>query len=193
MTDSTKHLPKKVDILADVLTHEETSALQEFMASRLPEGNSLIDLRYRSDEWDAHGVIQKIHDTAKKYIEQNYEAKGQIEPRQFTMTRTADASDAGEEYGDYNSNEEILYAVTVSVPDLNGCAGGNSVYVNTDTTVNLTDNTICIHRCEAFNNWRMSSIESGSRLDLVILFQEVQRDVSYDFYIDQITEDLPDF
>lgn len=193
MNNSGKHLPKNASILFDMLSDNELSVLVSFIDEKVPEGDASVSLRYRPDEWDNSGVIQKIYNLSKEYLKENYEVHSQVEPREFIVRRVLDASDIGEEYGDYDANGEILYYSTVSVPGLDGCIGGETKYLKYDVTVSPNDRAICIHRGESNNDWKVSKIDKGSRLDLVILFQEISRKVSYSYSIDQITENLPDF
>jgi hypothetical protein len=193
MINSTKHLPKNANILTGLISDSDISNLRNFINEKVADNDASINLRYRPDEWDSTGVIQKVYDLIKEYLKENYEIQGQLEPRKFTIRRILDASDIGEEYGDYDANGEILYSATFSIPGLDGCSGGETTYLKYDCTVKPDDTAILIHRCEANNDWRTNRIGDGSRLDLVILFQEISREISYDFDIDQIIENIPNF
>jgi hypothetical protein len=189
----TKEMPRVADIFPSPLTKDEELSLMEFIESTIPSGDETVSLRYRPDEWDAAGAIRKVQETAKEYIQANYKVSGQLEPRRFVIRRVVDSSDVGEEYGNYESNGEILYHVGVSIPGSDGCTGGSVSYSNHARVVDVADKELAIHRCESINNWKSNTISDGSRLDLTILFQEISRVISYNYEIDQIEEELEDF
>lgn len=193
-TENTRDIstPKEVEILVDALTEEESDALREFILSKVLDGGSL-DLPYRPDEWDHLGVIQKVQDIAKDCIKRTHVTNNQLEPRAFTVSNISTSEDYAEEYPPYDSNSEILYQATATVSSDKSCTGGDTLYVNTHRRVtHSSGTTITIHRCEELNNWKISPIK-GNRLDLTILFQENNKQISYDYPIDQITTELSDF
>lgn len=193
MDDSTRSLPKEADVLINAITLEESSVLKDFILSKLPDPGS-VDLLYRPDEWDSAGVIQKIQDLAKDHISRNYVTYNQLEPRGFKLSRISDSSDCGEEYSEYNLNGEIVYQVTATVSNRETCIGGDTLYTHTYLEVPHEDGTtVVIHRDEKLNDWKISPIVSGDRLDLIIYIQEFDLQKSYDYPIDQITKELEDF
>lgn len=188
-----KSLPVQAGIIADAITEAESSVLKEFILSKLPNEGTL-ELQYRPDEWDSAGIVQKIQDLGRDYIQKTHVTNNQLEPRQFKVSNIVDTSELGEEYSDYNKNGEILYLITATVSTGSSCSGGSTIYTETGKVVDLSSGTtIVIHRCESINGWKMMPIRSGNRLDLSILIQENDRQISYDYPIDQITEELPNF
>lgn len=184
--------PKKAEIVLNALTLEESTTLREFILNRVPEPGS-FNLPYRPDEWDSAGIIQKIQDLAKDHIRRTHVTNSNLKPKSFTISNLSDSGDSGEEYEEYNANDEILYRVTATVSNETTCTGGDTLYVNTHQSVSHVDGTtVTIHRCEAINNWKISPVD-GSRLDLVIYLQENVKRISYNYHIDQIDTDIPDF
>lgn len=185
-------IPKEAEILLNALTEEESRSLREFILSKVPD-SGVFNLPYRPDEWDSMGVMQKIQDLAKDHIRVTHVTNSQLEPRSFSLLNISNFEDYGEEYQECNANNEILYRVVATVSNAEICTGGNTLYINTHRSVNhASGTTVTIHRCERLNNWKMSPV-TGSRLDLVIYLQENAKQISYDYHIDQIESDLPDF
>lgn len=185
--------PRQVEILLDALTPGESEVLRNFILDKLPH-EGVVELLYRPDEWDSEGVIQKVQDLAKDHIKNTFVTINQLEPRGFRLARISNHLEWGEEYSKYNSNGEIIYQVTATVSNNDICNGGSTVYVNTGIEVpHANGTTVAIHRAEELNDWKLSHIYSGHRLDLIIYIQEFDKQKSYDYPIDQITEDLPDF
>lgn len=184
--------PKKAEILVDALTKEESSALREFILSKVPDGGSL-NLPYRPDEWDSTGVIQKVQDLAKEHIRRTHVTINQLAPRSFSVSNISKSDGYSEEYSSYISDGEILYQVIATVSDDSFCVGGDTLYVNTNERISHSGGTtVVMHRCEELNNWKISPI-SGNRLDLAIYLQESGKRISYNYPIDQIIDELPDF
>lgn len=190
---SNRGTPKEAQVLVNAITVDEAAILRGFILAKLTS-EGILELPYRPDEWDSAGVIQKIQDMAKEYIKQNYVTYNQLEPRAFLLSRVSDHSDRGEEYSEYNANGEILYQVTTTVSNSEVCTGGDTIYVNTYVTVpHENGTTMVIHRDEELNNWKLSPILSGERLDLIIYIQEFDLQKSYDYPIDQTTVEIPNF
>lgn len=191
--DNIKSLPKQAETIANAITESESSILREFILSKLPEEGS-VELQYRPDEWDSAGVIQKIQDFGKDYIQRTHVTNNQLEPRKFKLSNIIETSELGEEYSEYNKNGEILYLITATVSNAASCSGGSTIYTEMGKVIDLSSGTtISIHRCELVNSWKMMPVRSGNRLDLSILIQENDRQVSYDYPIDQIIDELPNF
>lgn len=192
-TENAAETPRKVDILVDALTKEESSSLRAFILEKTINNNS-IDLPYRPDEWDADGIIQKIQDLAKEHIKHNFVTNNQLEPRRFTLINIEDSDEYGEEYSEYNQDAVISYKVMATVSNEETCSGGSTVFPHNGKHVDHLDGTtITIHRCERINDWNLSDIYKGQRLDLAMEFQDVGRRISYNYHIEQTTEDLLGF
>lgn len=192
-SNNNKSSPKQAETIVNAITESESSILREFILSKLPSEGSL-ELQYRPDEWDSAGIVQKIQDLGREYIQRTHVVSNQLEPRKFKLYNIVDASELGEEYSEYNKNGEILYLITATVSTSDSCSGGSTIYTETGKVVDLSSGTnITIHRCESLNSWKIMPVRSGNRLDLSILIQENDRQISYDYPIDQITRELPSF
>ena len=199
-TPDNRHLPKMFDFIKNAITDEEAESLREFIEQKLSEEREDLEasqsmvLAYRPDEWDSAGVIAKIQDLAKLHIQNTYSLGGYLGAQKFMLLRTENAQSYKEVYGNYNNDGEILYTAIVSP-----CRGTEYFQGETKYTINgegfkprAVDMTV--HRNEELNNWEITEVINGTRFDLVIVFQEVDKQVSYDYEIDQtIAEGLSAF
>jgi len=198
-TEENRYLEKRFDLLTEVLTKDESTCLEDFIKSKLVkiESDSNISqtykLQYRPDEWDSMGVIQKVQDIARSHIQKTYAVVGQLEPRSFTLLRTEDAQGYIEEYGVYNQNGEILYTAVVTASDSDDYYSGETLYLVNGEGFRPSRVDVVVHRNETLNNWEIVEVVKGTRLDLLIVFQEIERKLSYDYEIDQILEDIKEF
>jgi hypothetical protein len=185
-----REAPALPEIVVDAITAEESECLRSFILSKLPAVGSL-ELPYRPDEWDSYGIIQKIQDLAKDKIKQTHVVHNQLEPRSFVIFNAVDTSELGEEYSTYNANGEIIYKIMLTVSSDDALTGGNITFDNSVGMVsNFGGTTAVIFRCEEINNYTISPISIGNRLDLVICLQEIDRKISYDYPIDPLPTDL---
>lgn len=200
-TEDNRYLEKKVDLLQNVLTGEDSEALEAFIRSKLEgkvstelsETSQIYNLPYRPDEWDTAGVIKKVYDIAREHILKTYAVIGQLEPKSFTLLRTEDVQTYKEEYGVYNKNGEILYtaAVTASTPEDYWC--GETRYTQNGEGLQPRRTDMLVHRNESLNDWEILEVIRGTRLDLLIVLREHARRTSYDYPIDQLDENSISF
>lgn len=189
-----RYLEKKFDTLRNALSAKESSALETFIVSKLSNNATISSssqkyiLQYRPDEWDSMGVIQKVQDLVKDHIYKTYAVSGQLEPRSFSILRTEDAQGYKEEYGAYNQNGEILYTAIVTASDSSDYFSGETIYLVNGEGFKPSRSDVVVHRNETLNDWEITEVVRGVRLDLVIVFREIDRKVSYDYPIDQLDE-----
>lgn len=187
-----RHLEKRFDVLKDAIDLEDSDALKEFIELKLPGGaeqelSQELVLQYRPDEWDSRGVIQKVQDIAKAHISSVFALSGQLEPRKFYLLRTENVQTYKQEYGLYNDNNETLYSAIVTVSSPTEYYSGETLYLVNGEGFRPNRTDIVIHRHEKINDWEIVEVLIGSRLDLVVVFQEIDRRISYDYPIDQDT------
>lgn len=199
-TEDNRHLEKKADLLCNVLTDDDSTQLELFIESKLgpsvsselSESSRICNLPYRPDEWDAAGVIQKVQDIARNHILNTYVVVGDLEPRSFKLLRTEDVQTYKEEYDKYDQNGEILYTAVVTASNPDTYWHGETRYLVNGEGLRLRRNDMLVHRNERLNTWEIVEVLRGTRLDLVIVFQEIDRRISYDYDIDQ-TDLIGDF
>jgi hypothetical protein len=198
-TKENRYLEKKFDTLTGIISPEESAALENFINSKLSASTTdlafsqVCTLQYRPDEWDSMGVVQKVQDIAREHIYKTYAVSGQLEPRSFTILRTEDVQTYKEEYGLYNQNNEILYTAIVTASHPDDYYSGETLYLNNGEGFRPARSDIVIHRNERLNDWEIVEVVTGVRLDLIIVFQEIDRKVSYDYPIDQLDESSVSF
>ena len=189
--ETNRHLPKMFDVLRDVLTIEDAEGLEAFIKYKMPtendssERSQFLELPYRTDEWDNTGVIAKIQELAKNHIQSTYSLAGYLEPRKFMLLRTENAQGYDEVYGAYNQNGEVLYsAIVTPTPSIDYYSGETRYTVNGEG-FRPNPRDVVVHRNEEMNSWEMVEVVRGVRVDLIIVFQEINKQVSYDYVIDQ--------
>jgi hypothetical protein len=195
-TESNRYLEKKADLVRNVLSVEDADSLKLFIESKFESRShsesstisQVYELPYRPDEWDSNGVIQKVHDIAKAHILKTYAVVGQLEPRSFKLLMTNIDQSYGEEYGAYNQDNEILYTSIVTVSNPDDYWRGETKYPVNGEGLRLNRVDMLVHRNESLNTWEVSGVEHGTRFDLLVVFQESDRRVSYDYEIDQTDE-----
>jgi len=198
--ETNRHLPKMFDILTNVLTYEEAGALEAFAKRKLAtesedlDTNQTLELPYRTDEWDGDGVIAKIQELAKQHIQNTYSLAGYLEPRKFMLMRTENAQSYKETYSEYNKNGEVLYTAIATPSSPAEYYSGETRYTVNGEGFRPSSRDVVVHRNEEMNNWEMVEVVTGVRFDLIIVFQEINKQVSYDYEIDQtIAEGLTSF
>lgn len=198
-TKDNRHVPKKFDTLTNIITSEEAAQLRAFILEKLPESvegekSQQHVLPYRTDEWDSSGVINKLQEVAKAHIRNAFYMEGAVEPRKFLLLKSEQFQSYFEEYpSSYINNKEILYTAVVTPVYSGKDYSGETLYtMNGEGFVPKTLDMV-IHRNEAFNNWSVQEVLNGTRLDLVMVFREVNMDISYDYAIDQSPEDQEEF
>ena len=189
-TKETRHLEKRFDILSNVITPEESLALQAFIESKIPESSDSthsqeLTLPYRPDEWDDLGIVQKIQDMAKAHILSTYAVVGQLEPRKFLILRTDNVQTYKETYGAYNENGEILYTAIVTPSNPTEYYSGETLYDINGMGFHPNSGDMVVQRNETLNNWEIVEVLTGTRFDLIVVFQEIDRTISYDYAISQ--------
>lgn len=196
-TAETRHLQKRFDILSNVITPEESLALKAFIESKIPESSDStysqeVVLPYRPDEWDELGIVQKIQDLAKAHILKTYAVVGQLEPRKFMVIRTDNVQTYGETYGSYNQNGEILYTAVVTPSSPTDYYSGETLYGVNGEGFHPNSCDMVVQRNEELNSWEIVEVLTGVRFDLIVVFQEIDRTISYDYIINQddICEDF---
>ncbi len=189
-------LPKKFDLLRSVLTKEETLAINNFIVHKF-EGIDVdtrtIELSYRPEDWDNAGVIEKLHDLVRQHIKDTYKIAGSLNPRRFTLLRTTDLQTYSEKYAEYNANNEIIYTAVYSAANTTDYYSGETLYNENGEGFFPTEYDIAIHRNEELNSWEILDVVKGQRLDLIMVFEEIDRGVSYDYQIDQLEDDGVDY
>lgn len=195
-----RHLPKMFDTLKDQITAEEAEQLLSFIDSRLlapaegeSEVSSKLKLLNRPDNWDDHGVIEKIYNIARSHIMDTYWMVGNLEPRDFIIMRTEDVQKYEETYGEFDENDETLYTAIVTPCSSKDYFQGETRYTINGEGFNPSPTDIVIHRNEEMNNWEITEVVSGTRYDLLLVFQEPTQRVSYNFEIEQSVEDDSEF
>jgi hypothetical protein len=190
LTKETRHLQKKFEIIRNAITPEESLALKNYISSKITESsnskysNQLV-LPYRPDEWDEFGVIQKIQDIAKGHILETYPIIGQLEPRKFMILRTDNVQTYKETYGLYNANSEILYTAIVTPSSPTDYFSGETLYTVNGEGFYPNPRDMVVQRNEELNSWEIIEVLSGTRFDLVVVFQEIDRTISYNYTISQ--------
>lgn len=191
-----RHLPKMFDVLKNQITDEEAEQLSSFIDSRLlaPTGgesefSSKLKLLNRPDNWDAHGVIEKIYNIARSHIMGTYWMVGNLEPRDFIIMSTKNAQKYEETYGAFDENGETLYTAIVTPCSKNEYFQGETQYTVNGEGFNPSPTDIVLHRNEELNNWQITEVINGTRYDLILVFQEPTQRVSYDFEIEQTVDD----
>lgn len=189
------YLEKRFEVLPGVLSSEEVLALKEFIGSKLPkssedEFSQTLVLPYRPDEWDSIGVVQKVQDISRSHIVSTYAVSGQLEPVKFKVMRTDNVQKYLETYGKYNDNREILYTAITTVPSPVDHYSGETLYQNNGEGFRPNPGDLVIHRNETLNNWEIVGAANTPRFDLLIMFREVDRSISYDYVIDQTKANL---
>ena len=195
-----RHLPKMFDTLKDQITVEEAEQLLSFIDSRLlapadgeSEVSSKLKLLNRPDNWDDHGVIEKIYNIARSHIMDTYWMVGNLEPRDFIIMRTEDVQKYEEIYGAFDKNHETLYTAIVTPCSNKDYFRGETRYTINGEGFMPSPTDIVIHRNEEMNNWEITEVVNGTRYDLLLVFQEPTQRVSYDFEIEQSVEDDSEF
>lgn len=186
------------EILQDELTVEEAEGLKRFIESKLPansdksDDSSTVDLAYRPDAWDPEGVIEKLYLRAKEYIKESFQIDGYVEPKKFKLIRTENAQTYKEQYLELEEQAETSYTATVSLLDLD-IIGGTTLYTINGEGFVPRNTDLVIHRNEKLNNWEIVEVLSGTRFDLVMVFRDTHRRISYGYYIDQIEDEGEDY
>lgn len=192
-TEENRYLPKKFDILTGVVTTEEAEKLREFITSKLPntsEDSSSQShvLPYRSDEWDSDGIINRLQSLARDHVRATFHTIGAVEPRKFMLLRTDASQSYSETYGNYINNREILYTAVVTPVSEFSHSPDETVYTTNGEGFKPSQVDMVVHRNEEYNNWSIPELDSGSRLDLIMVFREVDQSISYDYPMDQLEE-----
>ncbi len=185
-------LPKRFDLLTSALSKQEASDLNAFLVEKFSDidvTTRSIDLSYRPEDWDDSGVIEKLHNIVREHIKQTYKITGSLNPRRFTLLRTTDVQTYSETYGDYNANNEILYTAIYTAPNVTDYYSGETLYNKNGEGFFPSGYDVVIHRNEELNNWEILDVVKGQRLDLLMVFEEIDRGVSYDYPIDQLEDD----
>ena len=196
---SNRHLPKKFSIVEDAITIEEAEGLEKFILSKLPdetedEQSQVCVLPYRTDEWDELGVIHKVQELAKQYIEDNYYLEGAVEPKRFELVRTDSIQSYERLYSEgYINQNEILYTVVVTPTSSGSYDWGQTVYLNNGEGFKPSTTSVFIHRNEEYNNWSVEEPMNGTRLDLIITLREMNVAISYDYPIEQSPETIEEY
>ena len=189
--ETNRHLPKMFDLLKNVLTIEDAEGLEAFIKYKMPkeindsETSQSLDLPYRTDEWDNTGVIAKIQELAKEHIQNTYSLAGYLEPRKFMLLRTENVQRYEDIYGSYNENGEVLYSAIVTPTSSDEYYSGETRYTVNGEGFRPSPRDVVVHRNEEMNNWEIVEVVRGVRFDLIITFQEINKQVSYDYEIDQ--------
>lgn len=195
-TADNRHLPKMFDVLEDQITDEEAEQLLSFIDSRLlapaegeSEFSSKLKLLNRPDNWDDHGVIEKIYNIARSHIMGTYWMVGNLEPRDFIIMRTEDVQKYEETYGAFDENGETLYTAVVTPCPTDSYFQGETRYTTNGEGFVPSPTNIVLHRNERLNDWEITEVVNGTRYDLLLVFQEPTQRVSYDFEIEQTVDD----
>lgn len=194
-TKDNRHLPKKFAVLKSVMSEEDRSHLIEFVLEKIPqesknEVSQSHTLIYRTDEWDKFGVINRLQEVAKSHIRDTYYLVGAAEPRKFLLLRT-DPWQSYEEVYDpsYINNREILYTAVVTLVSDGIFVPGETIYTSNGEGFVPEPLSMVIHRNERYNNWSISKLAGGTRLDLIMVFREVNMEISYEYEIEMSAED----
>ena len=189
-------LPKKFDTLKDVLSKEEADALRIFIEEKfktVDADTKEILMTYRPEDWDSEGIIEKLTDTTKAHIISTFRIEGSLNPRKFMLLRTRDVQSYEEEYGAYNQNGEILYTAVATASKRNEYFSGQTLYTRNGEGFFPREVDLIVHRNEELNNWEIHEVLEGERLDLIMVFEEIDRGVHYNYEIDQLEDDGIDF
>lgn len=192
--------PVQFEILKSVISETEAECLRKYIESKLPnEGDPLDDysqtttLQYRPDEWDSCGTISKLQDIAKDYLKQKFEIGPELGPKEFVLVRTDNFQQYVQEYGDIDPNE-IFYTAIVTPTPSSEYVNGRTLYTHSGEGFWPSSVDMVIHRNEYFNNWEIQDVHSGYRLDLIFVFRQINRRISYAFDMPQTDDDvLEDF
>lgn len=189
-TVETRHLQKRFDVISNAIDSEEGLSLKGFIESKIPESSDSpysqqLVLPYRPDEWDGSGVIQKVQDIAKAHVMSTYAIVGQLEPRKFMLLRTDNVQTYKETYGSYNENGEILYTAILTPSSPTEYYSGETLYAVNGEGFHPNPRDLVVQRNEELNNWEIVEVLTGTRFDLVVVFQEIDRTISYDYAISQ--------
>lgn len=182
---SNDHEEKKVDLLSGAISPSEADALLEFILNKFSKSASAtsITLSYRPEDWDVSGVIDKIHNVAKAHIHETYPIKGDLNPRSFTLLKTDDGRTYSETYGKYRNGNEILYTAVVTPISPAEYYSGETLYSVNGEGLRPNPCDMLVHRNERLNTWEIVEVLTGARYDLLIVFEEIDRAVSYDYPI----------
>lgn len=178
-----------------VLSSDELQSMYTYILDKLPEKSSDSVsqerlLQYRPDEWDSLGAIQKVQDAAKQHISETYPVVGQIEPRKFFILRTDAGQTYEQVYADSNNSREVVYTTVTTVVDADSYEYGETIYTESGEGFKPAIGSTLVHKDVKANSWKIDDPVSGCRLDLVIVFQNIDRNISYDYPMDQTVTNL---
>jgi hypothetical protein len=181
--------------LKNALTPTEVRALKRFVLSVAPNKvdgptSNKIEIYNRPDAWDPEGSINKLQNIFRDYIKETFFLTGILEPRQFIVLRTDAGQSYSEEYGLYKNNGEVLYTGYMSLTSDVDAPGVETIYTKNGFGFEQRPGSLVVHRNEAFNNWSISEVTSGTRLDIVLVQTELDKHADYnEFVIDQSVDD----
>jgi len=192
----TRGLPVAVTTLVDVLSSSEVELLRKFSASQLADYSNLDklvnhELGNRPDSWDETGLVSRLQELFRSYIKSNFFLLGNIEPRQISILCAPETTGYREKYGLFENNGEVIYTAIVPLSySKTDYLGGDIVYTKPGEGGYGAPGQMLIHRNETINSWMLEDVDSGTRLDLILVQQEVRNLASYtEFSIDQTVYD----
>ena len=196
ITRETRHLPIPFATLNDVLTLVEVDLLRDFalnFSSDATEDDFSVkhELPNRPTEWDPHGLVMKLQDQFRDYIQRNFFILGSVEPRYFTILRTDELQSYVDKYSYFENGGYVLYTAIIPLSHQGtDYTGGDLTYMQTGEGGSGKPGQMLVHRNETLNSWALNKVESGIRIDLVLVQHEIENRTSYtEFEMEQTIDD----
>lgn len=194
-TADNRHETKIFELIENAITEEEVAALKEFAESQIPEASEdetsqKVEMANRPDKWDSAGVIAKIQDIFRDYVRNTYFLVGSLEPRKFVILRTDDVQEYSETYGRFQIDGVLTYTaiMPLSKPDVD-CRPGEILFTVHGEGFKSEPGNLIVFRNEEFNSWKIPDMFSGTRFDLILVLQEINKSMTYDEFEIEPLED----
>lgn len=184
------------EIVGDVITGEESEYLGNFIMSKFkdvpaPSGSiSLaVPLPYRLDEWDDRGIIEKIHSKAKHYFQTTFNIGPNIGPMEFLLVKSEMKQRHKTFYEPFVPGGDVFYTAIITPVVRENHDPGTTNYINLNQSLSPGGVDMVVHKNDVPTNWEIVGGNYGIRVDLIIVFRENTKRISYDYKIDQTDSD----
>ena len=185
-------------VLENVLTEEDVELLRGLVLSMFgheesnetQEVSSVVEIDYKPKLWGPAGdPLHKAIAIFRKHVQENFFLLGNLKPKKILAVKTEEAQEyLNNDYSDNFEDEDgnVLYTAIIPVSKMwVDYTYGKLLYTVLGSCPDSDIGRIIIHRNEFINRWQINQPRQGTRYDLVLIQEEVDENLSYEFEIEQ--------